>query len=45
MFNDINVDKEGNDASCTLTSVTIQDYASKFMEGHWAFLGSGEEGK
>ena len=43
MFNDIIVDRRGNDASCTLTSVKIQEYASRFMEGHWAFLGPGGE--
>ena len=42
MFNDINVDKRGNDTSCTLTSVKIQEYATRFMEGRWAFLGPGE---
>ena len=35
MFNDINVDKRGNDTSCTLTSVKIQEYATRFMEGRW----------
>ena len=42
MFNDINADKKGNDTSCTLTSVKIQEYATRFMEGRWAFLGPGE---
>ena len=45
MFNDINVDKRGNYTSCTLTSVKIQEDATRFMEGHWAFLGPGEEEK
>ena len=42
MFNDINVDKRGSDTSCTLTSVKIQEYATRFVEGRWAFLGRGE---
>ena len=28
-----------------LTSGAITDYASKFKDGHWAFLGPGEENK
>ena len=31
MFNDINVDTRGNDTSYTLTSVKIQEYATRFM--------------
>ena len=35
MFNDMDLDKEGNEASCTLTSTKIQEYALGFMEGRW----------
>ena len=45
MFNDIDVDKRGNEDTCALTSEAIRDYASKFKDGHWAFLGPGEENK
>ena len=42
MFNDKNVDKRGNDTFCTLTSVKIQECATRFMEGHRTFLGPGK---
>ena len=45
MFNDIILDKRGNEDSCALTSRKIKEYASNFNDGHWAFLGSGEESK
>ena len=43
MFNDIHLDKRGNEDSCALTSRTIRDCASSFKNGHRAFLGPGEE--
>ena len=43
MFNDIDLNKKGNEASCTLTSTKIQGYASNFVKGHWAFIGPGSE--
>ena len=42
MFNDIELEKKGNQDSCT-TSKTIRDHFSKFKDGHWAFLGPREE--
>ena len=45
MFNDIVVEKKGNEDSCAVTSKKIKEYASKFNDGHWAFLGPGEESK
>ena len=42
MFNDIELEKKGNEDSCPITSGKIKDYASKFNDGHWAFLGRGE---
>ena len=31
--------------SCAITSRKIKEYASNFHDGHWAFLGPGEESK
>ena len=45
MFNDIILDKRGDEDSCALTSRKIKEYASKFTDGHRAFLGPGEESK
>ena len=28
---------KGNEASCTLTSTKIREYALRFLKGHWAF--------
>ena len=42
MFNDIVLDKKGNEYSCNTTSREINEYASGFNDGHWAFLGPGE---
>ena len=45
MFNDIELEKKDNEDSCLLTSRKINEYASNFNDGHWAFLGPGEESK
>ena len=45
MFNDIELERKDNEDSCALTSRKIKEYASKFNDGHWAFLGPGEESK
>ena len=45
MFNDIVQDNKVNEDSCALTSRKIKEYASKLNDGHWAFLGPGEESK
>ena len=34
-----------NEDSCALTPRKIKEYASNFNDGHWAFLGPGEESK
>ena len=44
MFIDI-VQEQKNEDSCVLTSRKIKEYASKFNDGHWAFLGPEEESK
>ena len=43
MLNVVVLEKRGNEASCAITSKKIKEYASKFNDGHWAFLGPGEE--
>ena len=45
MFNDIELERKDNEDSCALTSRKIKEYASQFNDGHWAFLGPGEESK
>ena len=45
MFNDIVLEKKNSEDSCALTSRKIKEYASKFNDGRWAFLGPGEESK
>ena len=45
MFNDIELETKDNEDSCALASRKIKEYASKYNDGHWAFLGPGEESK
>ena len=45
MFNDIVLIKRGNDDFCAITPRKVKEYASKFNDGHWAFLGAREESK
>ena len=45
MFNDTELERKDNEDSCALTSRKNKKYASKFNDGHWAFLGPGEESK
>ena len=45
MFKNIVLEKKDNEDSCAFTSRKINEYASNFNDGHWAFLGPGEESK
>ena len=45
MFTDIEQEKRGNADSCAVSSRKIKEHASKFNDGHWAFLGPEEESK
>ena len=45
MFNDIELERKDNEDSCALTLGKVKEYASTFNDGHWAFLGPGEESK
>ena len=38
MFNDIVLEKKENEDYCATTPRKIKEYASKFNDGHWAFL-------
>ena len=38
-------EKKDSEDSCALASRKIKEYASKFNDGQWAFLGPGEESK
>ena len=45
LFDDTELEKRGNEDTCALTSRAIRDHSSKFKDGHWAFLGQGQENK
>ena len=45
MFNDIDLDKKGNEDSCIINSRKIKIYASRFNDGHWVFFGPRLESK
>ena len=45
MFKDMDLERKDNEDSSAVTSRKIKEYASKFNDGHWAFLGPGEESK
>ena len=44
-FNDIDWSKRGNDEICISDAENVKDYAMKFLQGHWTFLGVGSEKK
>ena len=41
MCNDIEWDKKGNKATCIANSESVSQYATRFPEGCWSFLGPG----
>ena len=43
MFNDINWSKGKNDEHCISNAEKAKNYALKFSQGHWTFLGPGSE--
>ena len=45
MFNDIDWTRKGNHGTCISNSEKVKDYAKRFLQGHWTFLGPGEEKK
>ena len=44
-FNDIDWTKKGNDGICLSNSEKVKEYAKSFSQGHWTFLGLGDEEK
>ena len=45
MFNDIDWTRRGNSEQCISNSEQVKNYAKKFTQGHWTFLGLGGEKK
>ena len=45
MFNDIDWTRKGNDEICISNSEKVKTHAKKFSQGHWTFLGPGDEKK
>ena len=43
MYDDIVVGEKGNRETCVANSLIDADYARKFAQGHWSFLGPGSE--
>ena len=43
MFNDIEWKK--NDENCISNAEKVKNYAMRFLQGHWRFLGRGSEEK
>ena len=43
MFNDIDWTRKGNDGISISNSEKVQEYAKIFSQGHWTFLGPGDE--
>ena len=45
MFNDIDWTRKGNDGICISNREKAKEYAKRFLQGHWTFLGPGDEEK
>ena len=43
MYNDIIWGERGNTEKCEMNSVTVANYARRFLLGRWSFLGAGSE--
>ena len=43
MFIDIDWTKRGNSGQCISNSEQVKNYAKRFSQGHWTFLGPGDE--
>ena len=43
MYNDIIWGEPGNTEKCEMNSVTVANYAHRFLLGRWSFLGAGSE--
>ena len=45
MFNAIDLTGQGNEVKCISNSEEVKMYAKRFPQGHWTFLGPGDEKK
>ena len=45
MFNDIDWTRKGNDGFCISNLENVKEDAKRFSQGHWTFLGPGDEKK
>ena len=45
MINDMELTKNGNSEQCISNSEQVKTYAKRFRQGHWTFLGLGDEKK
>ena len=45
MYNDIIWGERGNTEKCEMNSVTVANYARRFLLGRWSFLGAGSDKK
>ena len=45
VFHDIDWTKKGNGDICISNTEKVETYAKKFSQGHWTFLGPGDEKK
>ena len=45
MFNDIDWTRKGSHGICISNLEKVKEYAKRFLQGHWTFLGPGEEKK
>ena len=45
IFNDIDWTSKGNDGICISFSEKVKEYAKRFSQGHWTFVGPGYEKK
>ena len=44
-YNDIDWTKRGNKEICIVNALRVTEYAPRFAQGHWSFLGPGSEKK
>ena len=45
MLNDVDWTIKGNDEICVSKSEKVKQYAKRFLQGHWTFLGPGDDKK
>ena len=45
MYTDIDLGKRGNKENCIANALRVTEYARRFPQGRWSFLGHGSEKK